>query len=302
MAASKSKSKSKKPAAKKPAPAPAKKTGPAKKAAPEVGLGSTAVRTLGKLPALNAKLRAAYRSAFTDEQCDAWGEKTKAENVIKEAERWIATLARDLPENADVAYSRRRLAYLCELVVLLADEMSRTSGGQALRATRSAAIELANNARVDLARRLRALAGGQQKILAEIASASPENPESGFDVQESLTELISLATRLRRDDVLEALADDVGLTEARLNAAYSALENIAGAREVADNAAAYEGDAPTVNRIEGRVLREMKLAQRLLREARERGVKVPALVAAPTLGALFSKEDVNEAAPTPPPA
>lgn len=295
----------KKPAPKKPA-APAKKPAaktpaPAKKAAPEVGLGSTAVRTLSKLPALTSKLHMAYRAAFTDEQCDAWGAKTKADNVIKEAERWISTLARDLPDNADVSYSRRRLSYLCELVVLLADEMSRTTGGAALRATRGAAVELANNARVDLARRLRALAGGQQKILSEIAAASPENPDSGFDVQESLTELITLATRLRRDDVTEALADDVGLTEARLNAAYSALENVAGAREVADNAAAYEGDAPSVNRLEGRVLREMKLAQRLLNEARAHGIKVPALVAAPTLKTIFGSSDVNEAAPTPPP-
>ncbi|MFZ5442823.1 MAG: hypothetical protein ACOZQL_22645 [Myxococcota bacterium] len=292
-------SKSKKPAPKKPA-APAKKAAP-KKPAADVGLGSTAVRTLSKLPALNAKLRAAYRAAFSDEQCDAWGEKTKADNVIKEAERWIATLARELPENADVAYSRRRLAYLCELVVLLADEMARTSGGAALKATRSAALELANNARIDLARRLRTLAGGQQKLLSEIAAASPDNRDSGFDVQESLTELLSIANRVRRDDVMEALADDLGLTESRLNAAYAALENLAGAREVADNAAAYEGDAPTVNRIEGRVLREMKLAQRVLREARERGIKVPSLVAASSLSALFSTKDDETTAPAPAP-
>ena len=51
---------------------------------------SISVKTLGSLPALTGKLRAAFRSAFTDEQCDAWGEKTKAENVIREAEKFVS--------------------------------------------------------------------------------------------------------------------------------------------------------------------------------------------------------------------
>ncbi len=293
-------SKSKKPVAAAKKPAPAKKPAAVKKQ-PD----SIAVKTLGSLPALTGKLRAAFRAAFTDEQCDAWGEKTKAENVITEAEKFVATMNRALTDHSDVTYSRRRLTFLCELLVLLEDEVAYTkdSSGSGLRSTRSAALSVANNARRDLSRRLRALAGGQQIILQEIANVAPGNEASPTDVQDSLTATIDLGMKLRRNELMEALADDVGLTEARLNSAYASLEALAGASSVSLNPAAYEGDAPSVNRIEGRVLREMRLAQRLFDESREAGVKVPALVAGPSLKGVFGKEDAVEApAPTPPPA
>ena len=294
MAASKAKAKKATVAKKAAAP---KKVAPAKL--------SVAVQTLGSLPALTSKLRAGFRSAFTDEQCDAWGEQTKAENVLKEGEKWVATMARSLKNGADVTYSRRRLTFLCELLVLLEDEVSHTkdSDQHDLRSTRGAALAVANNARKDLARRLRAMAGGQQKLLGEIAHVAPNSESSPTDVQDSLTATIDLGLKLRRNDIMEAVADDVGLTEARLNSAYAALEALAGARAVSLNAAAYEGDAPSVNRIEGRVLREMRLAQRLFNEAREAGINVPQLIAGPSLKSVFGKKDAVEApAPTPPPA
>ena len=131
-------------AAKKKAPAktaPAKKAAPKKVAAPQ---RSVAVKTLGSLPALTGKLRMAFRAAFTDEQCDAWGQKTRAENVVKEAEKFVATMARVLKDQTDSAYSRRRLTFLCELLVLLEDEISKTTdngctscGRRARRCSRS---------------------------------------------------------------------------------------------------------------------------------------------------------------------
>lgn len=283
--------------------APAKKAAPKKVAAPKK---SVAVKTLGSLPALTGKLRMAFRAAFTDEQCDAWGQKTKAENVVKEAEKFVATMARVLKDNTDSAYSRRRLTFLCELLVLLEDEIAKTTddGMHELRATRSAVLEVANNARKDLVRRLRAMAGGQQTLLKELSKVAPGDDRLASDVQDSLTATIDLAQKLRRNDVMEALADDVGLSEARLNSAYAALEALTGAGDVSLNAAAYEGDAPSVNRIEGRVLREMKLAQRLFNEAREASISLPALVAGPSLKTIFDKGGDGEEeapAPTPPP-
>ena len=227
-------SKSKKPAAKK--AAPAKKPAAAKQP-PE----SISVKTLGSLPALTGKLRAAFRPAFTDEKCDAWGEKTKAENVIKEAEKFVVTMDSSLKDGTDVTYSRRRLTFLCELLVLLEDEVEHTKDKENanLRSTRSAALAVANNARKDLARRLRALAGGQQKILQDIAAVAPASDKSPSDVQDSLTATIDLGLKLRRNELMEALANDVGLTEERLNNAYSSLEALAGASSVSLNAAAY---------------------------------------------------------------
>lgn len=284
-------------AAKKAPAAKAKKAAPARE--------SVAVRTLGSLPALTGKLRLAYRAAFTDAQCEKWGELTKADAVIKEAEKWVITMARALKGDVDIGYSARRLTFLCELLVLLEDELANTSEAamREMRSTRSAALTVATNAQRDLARRLRAIAGGQQQLLSRIAAAAPQDDRSPSDVQEALTATIDVAVKLRRDQVLEALADDVGLSEARLNSAYAALEALTGAREVTLNAGAYEGDAPTVNVIEGRVLREMRLAQRLFREARDQGgVNIPVLVAGPALNAIFGKKaaDVEDPAPTPP--
>ncbi|MFT3709628.1 MAG: hypothetical protein QM817_18520 [Archangium sp.] len=280
--------------------APKKTSAPAKKAPPS----SVAVKTLASLPALTGKLRMAYRAAFSDEQCDAWGEKTKAENVVKEAHKFIVTMARSLKDHTDSTYSRRRLTYLTELVVLLEDEIAKTAKNELneLRSVRSATLSVANNARRDLARRLRALAGGQQGLLKEISNVAPPSENSPSDVQDSLTATIDLAQKVRRNDTFEVLADDVGLTEARLNSAYAALEALTGAGDVSLNAAAYEGDAPSVNRIEGRVLREMRLAQRLFNEAREAGNNLPNLLAGPSLKVIFAKDSDTEApAPTPPP-
>ncbi|MFO0597198.1 MAG: hypothetical protein U0228_17930 [Myxococcaceae bacterium] len=287
-----------------------------KKAAPKkapaakkvVAKKSVAVATLARLPALTGKLRAAFRNAYSDEQCDAWGQQTKAEHVIAEASKFIATMERAVKDQTDSLYSRRRLTYLAELVVLLEDEVAHTTQDATeqseRRSVRNAALEVANNARRDLARRLRAMAGGNAKILADIAALSPTSENSPSDVQDSLTATIDLGQRARRDQVMETLADDVGLTEARLNSAYAALEALTGARDVAMNAAAYEGDAPSVNRIEGRVLREMRLAQRLFKESREHGVNLPNLVAGPSLKAIFGPKGVDEpaAAPAAPPA
>lgn len=299
MASSKSKKPTSKAAPKKPVSAK-KPTGATK---PRLEQESVAVATLGSLPALTGKLRAAFRLAFSDEQCDAWGALTRAEDVIKEAQRWIGIMAGALKDGADVTYSRRRLTFLCELLVLLEDELAYTknSANVDLRCTRNAALAVANNARKDLTRRLRALAGGQEKLLREVDRLAPGRESSATDVQDSLTATIDLGLKMRRSEIMEALADDVGLTEARLNSAYAALEALAGARSITLEPVAQEGDAPSVNRIEGRVLREMRLAQQLFDEARTMGAKVPPLRVGPTLKGVLERADAIEAAaPTPP--
>ncbi len=289
-------------AKKKKAPVAKAKTA-AKKAAPaRKPIESAAVKLLPKLPPISGKLRMAFRAAFTDDQCERWGELTKAQNVIDEARKWVITMERALKDDSDVAYSRRRLTYLCELVVLLEDEVAKTRDAEMaeFRNSRSASLAVAAGVRRDLARRIRAVVGAQQTYLKELADIAPTNDLSAPEMQHSLTATIALATRVRRDDLLETLADDIGLNEARLNSAYSALESLAGSTDLAATAAAFEGDAPSVNLIEGRVLREMRLAQRLFLEAREVRSNVPQLIAAPSLKSIFAKHDVEDPAPTPP--
>ena len=78
---------------------------------------------------------------------------------------------------------------------------------------------------------LAALAGAVEG-LGELWTVAPATETSPTDVQDSLTATIDLGVKLRRNELMEALADDVGLTEARLNSAYAALEALAGARSV----------------------------------------------------------------------
>lgn len=253
---------------------------------------SVAVKTLGLLPPLSDELRTGFRAAFTDEQCVAWGERTKATNVLSEAEKWVVTMARALKDDTDVAYSRRRLSYLCELVVKLHEEIQATtdSSMRELRRAQQVAMATAEQVRRDLARRLRALAGGQQTLLDDIAQAALQVSPSPLEVEKALTATIALATKVRQQSTLTAVAQDVGLTEDNIQRATEALHALSAARVQALNANSFHGDAPSVSRLEGRILREMKLAQRLFREAREEGVSVPALVAGPSLKVIFRPE------------
>lgn len=282
-------------AKKKAAAAKATKKAAAPKAA-KAAPPSIAVKTLGELPAVDHRLRAAYKSAFSDEQCDAWGELTKAKEVLAEAGRWVTAMSATLKKGPVGGYSLRRLAYLCELLVQLEDEIEKTSDAGQRSGARRSATHLALKLKQDLLNRLYLIVGGRLDLRALITDRD-EPGDSPQTIRDSLTGLIDLASRWRRDPVIEMLADDADLAEVRLNAAYNALENLTRADEdTADLTQFNGGDTPSVNRIEGRVLRELKLAQDAFEQG---GVK---LAASPALAKVFKRgEEKKVTVVTPPP-
>lgn len=263
----------------------------ATKAPKRARVDSLAVKVLGQLPALDSRLRMAFRLGYSDEQCEAWGTRTKATDVLREASGWVTALHGALRQQTVAGYSQRRLAFLCELLIELEDEIAATTAnadGEAQRGARQSALSLASRVRLDLAQRLTVVAAGREELLAAVAEREASGPSMGA-VRDSLAGLIDLATKWRRDPVLQLLADDADLTVERLTAAFNAQESLGRVDEALRPAVASEGDAVSVNLIEGRILRELQLAQKAFASARDAGVDVPALVSGPTLRRGFAQ-------------
>ncbi|MDP3233772.1 MAG: hypothetical protein Q8S33_31975 [Myxococcales bacterium] len=284
----------KKTAAKKPV-AKAKKAAPAKQRA--------AVKLLTSLPPLDERRRRVYRAAFTDEQCDAWGKRTKAENVEGEAERFVGTLDSILKKGDIGGYSRYRLSWLCHLVGELNDAVDADGADSAdsSRTERAAAVAIADKARKRIVNGLLSVALGNKAFTKQITDRNESNL-APHALESTLTGLLQLAVQARRSEDGALLSDDAGLTEEFLSSVSAITEAL---RE--SNEATYSedrgNDSARTNRIEGRVLREMAFALTTMRRAREAGDAVPSMVPGKNLLALTrpqGDDDRDADAPAPP--
>ena len=271
--------------------APAKVKGRTRVAAKAAGrparaAPSVAVKLLGQLPAIDARLRQAYLATFTEAQCTGLGEKTVAAAVLKEAVAWLPVLHRAVQRGPVGGYSSRRLAFLAELVVALEDELEATGGHGGARAS---TLTWARGVKADLVARLTFLCGGRAELLAQVLRRAG-GEASVHEVRDALTGLIELATRWRRDPLMELLADDADLTTARLGAAYNALEALARTDDVLREVVSDGGDSAGVNAIEGRILAELHVAHGAFRQARAAGAAAPALTPGPSLKKAFPAE------------
>lgn len=287
--AAKKKTAAKKPVAKTKKPAPAK--------------ARLAVKLLTELPPLDERRRRVYRAAFTDEQCDAWGKRTKAENVEGEAERFVGTLSSIMKKGDVGGYSRYRLSWLCHLVGELNDAIDADGAGSAdsARTERAAAVAIANKARKRIVNGLMSVAQGNEAFTKQITDRN-ESSLAPHALESTLTGLLQLAVQARRSDDGALLCDDAGLSEEFLSSISAITEAL---RE--SNEATYSEDRGTdstrTNRIEGRVLREMAFALSTLRRAREAGDNVPAIVPGKNLTSITNPRSAAgdaAAAPTPP--
>ncbi len=283
----------KKTAAKKPV-AKAKKAAPAKQ--------RLAVKLLTELPPLDERRRRVFRAAFTDEQCKAWGDETKAAAVAAEAERFVGELHAALKKGAPTGYSLNRLTWLTSLVndlhdAVEADEASQNNGE---RTERAGAIEVADKTRRKLANALTAASTGSKAFRKEVTDRNESN-RAPHALESSLAGLLQLAVRLRMSDDGEALADETGLTETFLSSVSAVTDGLRTANEATYTS---EGgrDSTTTNAIEGRVLREMAFAVTTYRRAREDGELTAALKVGPLLSRLMTSKgaaEEKEEAPAP---
>jgi hypothetical protein len=272
----------------------------AKKAAPAKARG--AVKLLTSLPPLDERRRRVFRAAFTDEQCKAWGDTTKAPNVLIEAERFIGELNVALKKVVPTGYSLNRLTWLASLVndlhdAVEADEASQNDAG---RTERAGAIEVADKTRRKLANALMAASTGSKAFRKEVTDRNESN-RAAHALESSLAGMLQLAVRLRMSDDGEALADETGLTEAFLSSVSAVTDSLRSANEATYTS---EGgrDSTTTNVIEGRVLREMAFAVSTFRRAREDGELAAALKVGPLVSRLMGSKDAAQetvAAPAP---
>lgn len=259
-----------------------------------------AFKLLSSLPPIDAKRRRIYLRAFSDEQCDAWGDRTKAASVHAEAERFVGALAATMKKPV-VGYSLHRFAWLCQLVTELDDAVASDEAGRSsvARGERVGAFHVADKARKRLASGLMAAAMGDEAFTKAITDRN-ETPEAPHALESTLTGLLQLASQLRRSDDGELIADDVGLTAEFLSSVSAMTDAL---REANERTYGLAGgvDSEHTNRIEGRVLREMSFALRTLRRAKEDGEAITAPVPGPNLSALMKRPQQETDAPSPNP-
>ncbi len=253
-------------------------------------LPSPAKKLMKQLPKLSPLLREGFRSMWTEKQCDAWARRTKAADVLHQAHDWlvVANGALTREEHEDVPYSKQRLAWLAELTSALEDEVAGTPKAEVAetRQARDGALAESNQLRARLRSRMTLLVGGDEERGAALAIANKGSRTAG-EVMAALTHLSELLTRWRRDARLRVLADELGLDESLLVRAEGSARLLKDADLKAAVVATERGDSPSVNRVEGRVLRELRALQLAFAAAREEGLHVPVLKVRPAMKSLL---------------
>jgi hypothetical protein len=223
------------------------------------GLNKVEDRLLLGLPPLTQAQRSAFRSQFSDAQCDALGTRTKAEAVGRDARAWAATIDASLRKHPDVLrrYGKARFAWFLECIrdLYQALDAQRAARGSVGASKRQAgyAREAARAAREDLLEALEMIVGGSEAERESLSAASGA-ARSNEEIARSLRSLADLAEGWLK----ERAAGD------------ATLEGKGTAR-----------DAPAVNRIEGRLLLEMRIVMRVFARAHERNAVVPRLTPGP---------------------
>lgn len=225
-------------------------------------------------------MREAYASLWTDAQCDAWGRRTKGAEVLKQAHEWllVADGALKKPGAEDVPWSRQRLAWVASLAVQLENELAGKVDDElsaALKA-KEAHLAAAKQLRARVLSRLSLLVGGDGERSAALAVAN-KGSRTPEEVGGTLHALQNLLERWRKEARLRLLADELGLDEATVALLADTRDALREVELTANALRPMKGDTPSLNRVEGRLLRELRALQLAFGTAREEGLNVPQL-------------------------
>lgn len=258
---------------------------------------SAARRLERSLPKLSPLMREAYASMWSDAQCEAWGRRTRGPEVAKQANEWllVADGALKKPGAEDLPWSRQRLAWVASLTVHLENELAGKLDDEAsaARLARDEHLAVGKQLRARTLSRMSLLVGGSGERAAALAMANKDS-RTADEVGSSLGALASLLHSWRMEARLRLLADELGLDEGLVKLLR---ESQATLREAELNAASLQptrGDAPAMNRVEGRLLRELRALQLAFETAREAGLAVPRLKVRPALKSIFSSRHSAE--------
>jgi len=262
-----------------------------------------------KWPALTNDERALLAGKYADKKCEAMGAGTKSEGVLSDSLGWAPIIDKALstfpPELR--RYHGSRFSWYLECVGKLASErtLQQTKGGAAvvLKAVVEKATKTALDTRGELVDSLEELVEGDEAEEAALSGAlgSTDRPDR---IVTSIGTLSAYGRQwfAREDAASKKKVEWAGLSVAEIEAA----ENAAAALAQAAAGKTLEGavivrDSPEVNRIEGRVLLEMRAAMRVFNKANARNKSIPKLVPGDaTRNALVSRSTKAAKAPAAP--
>ncbi|WP_437534201.1 hypothetical protein WME79_08875 [Sorangium sp. So ce726] len=261
--------------------------------------------------------RAAFRSRFSDAQCDELGGRAKSGQVFREGLEWAARIQKTLEgPHEGLRYSEDRFTWLLECLLALAKERALYKSAQgspgAARCLGEHARAASLETREYLLGMLAELAGGVEAEVEALERAQGTVSDDR-DLAASLRALSLLAQDWlgRAGDVDRALVAAAGLTDAHAQTAWRSADELEraasdvalatsngaeGAEAASEGAeAANDGDAQgegeadgaakrdpaALVRAQGRLLREMAVAMRSFAEARRKNRSIRKLVPGP---------------------
>ena len=239
---------------------------------------------LAALPALDDAERAALARQVSEATCDELGGRTRASGVLADAASWAPALVKQTAlAPAALRYAAKRATWFCECAVALADAIAEANGGAGATngagTSAVAARAAARAAHHALAEPLEDLAGDDAAAKDALSSARGPN-KTDDELHASLLALAGLAdgwlARAKKDAGARLLLEDAGLDAALVQTARQRAADLAARTAAKTEAgAAMAKDPPSVNRAEGRVLSEMRVAYRRFAEAHDRDRTVP---------------------------
>jgi hypothetical protein len=237
-----------------------------------------------RYPDLTPAQRAGFDRKCPVEKADDWGTRTKAVNVLHDAERFARIIDEALGNpRGSLAYGAVRFRYLLDGTQALraAIEVDQGAGGVVAPVTVAKAHEDALLARDVILERLNDFAEGDDIRAAEIAKAQG-NTKDDEAILRSLKSLAKLAKDWMSspDPIDQAMAQTALLDDTSLQATLDARSALSDARSAtqAGGPKAPVRDSPETNRIEGRVLFEMHHAMTLFEGAHARDKLSPRLI------------------------
>lgn len=250
---------------------------------------SIAKRLTKKLPKLSPLLREGFKSLWTEAQCEAWAKRAKPTDVLAQSHDWLVVLGKALEAEGheDLPCSAQRLAWLAELTVELEHAVSGQPKAQVVAAkqARDGALADAKQLRARVLSRMLLLVGGDEERSAALAIAR-QGRAGAAEVETSLTQLGELLGRWRRDARLRLLADELSLDEGLLQR-VGTLARLLHDADLQAEAVAPSRPGPA-QRLEGRLLKELRALQLAVLAARAEGLTVPQLKVRPALKAVLT--------------
>lgn len=272
---------------------------------------SEAHRILALWPPITDVQRAAFEAQFSDERCTDFGTRTRSANVVKDALAFAHTIDEGLRKYPAALrrYGAARFAWLLECIVKLERQrdVMIAEGGDIAPARKNVEVAMskAHEVRRDLIHALEMLTSDHPLDVQELGRAIAA-PKGALDLAQSLNDLAKLAYQWirRTDGESKALVASVDLQQGDVDLAWKAANELHEALERAAGRKMPTGrDTRDVNKIEGRVLLEMRYAMNAFAHGHSIDPSVPLLVPGPgTKGALQPPKKPKNGAIKPPTA